>query len=124
VLSTGTGTLACVMCAGTVGCPGDAAPAQVRYLEAVDAMARQLLARLAAAEAAGRGRFAVCVTGDHSTPVVYGDHSHEPVPLALARVRCAPLAGTDLTGRSPSAAAPVASQCPALRLRPATCLAS
>ncbi len=61
--------------------------AQVRYLEAVDAMARQLVARLAALEAAGRGRFAVCVTGDHSTPVVFGDHSHEPVPLALAHVR-------------------------------------
>ena len=50
-------------------------------------MARQLVARLAAAEAAGRERFAVCVTGDHSTPVVFGDHSHEPVPLALAHVR-------------------------------------
>jgi hypothetical protein len=31
-------------------------------------------------------RYAVCVTGDHSTPVVFGDHSHEPVPLAVARV--------------------------------------
>ncbi|KAK9845885.1 hypothetical protein WJX81_005130 [Elliptochloris bilobata] len=60
---------------------------KVRYLEAVDAMTRQLVARLAAAEAAGRGRFAVCVTGDHSTPVVFGDHSHEPVPLALAHLR-------------------------------------
>lgn len=50
-------------------------------------MARQLVARLAAAEAAGAGRFAVCVTGDHSTPVVFGDHSHEPVPLAVAHIR-------------------------------------
>jgi 2,3-bisphosphoglycerate-independent phosphoglycerate mutase len=31
-------------------------------------------------------RYAVCVTGDHSTPVLFGDHSHEPVPVALARV--------------------------------------
>ena len=50
-------------------------------------MARQLVARLAAAEAAGAGHFALCVTGDHSTPVVFGDHSHEPVPLAVAHIR-------------------------------------
>ena len=50
-------------------------------------MARQLVARLAAAEAAGAGCFALCVTGDHSTPVVFGDHSHEPVPLAVAHIR-------------------------------------
>jgi hypothetical protein len=35
------------------------------------------------AHAAG---FAVCVTGDHSTPVVFGDHSHEAVPFVVARV--------------------------------------
>ena len=29
----------------------------------------------------------VAVTGDHSTPVLFGDHSHEPVPLAIAHVR-------------------------------------
>ena len=32
-------------------------------------------------------QFALCVTGDHSTPVVFGDHSHEPVPFALAHAR-------------------------------------
>ncbi|KAK9826634.1 hypothetical protein WJX74_007188 [Apatococcus lobatus] len=32
-------------------------------------------------------RFAICITGDHSTPVAYGDHSHEPVPFALAHVQ-------------------------------------
>ncbi len=32
-------------------------------------------------------RFAICITGDHSTPVAYGDHSHDPVPFAIARVR-------------------------------------
>ena len=51
-------------------------------------MVRQLVARLWAAECSGTGRFSVCVTGDHSTPVVFGDHSHEPVPLAIAHVRC------------------------------------
>lgn len=31
-------------------------------------------------------RFSILVTGDHSTPVMFGDHSHEPVPLAIADV--------------------------------------
>jgi hypothetical protein len=31
-------------------------------------------------------KFSVLVTGDHSTPVMFGDHSHEPVPLACADV--------------------------------------
>jgi hypothetical protein len=31
-----------------------------------------------------RPSFALVVTGDHSTPVLFGDHSHEPVPFAAA----------------------------------------
>ena len=57
------------------------------YLQAVDAMAGQLLRLLWAAEAAGRRRFSVVVCGDHSTPVEFGDHSHEAVPFALAHLR-------------------------------------
>lgn len=60
---------------------------QVQYLECVDVMLSQLVRRLHEAEAAGHGQYAVCVTGDHSTPVLFGDHSHEPVPLAIAHVR-------------------------------------
>ena len=26
------------------------------------------------------------MTGDHSSPVLFGDHSHEPVPFTIARV--------------------------------------
>ncbi len=86
---------------------------QVKYLEVVDAMVGQLLRRLSDAETAssssstaatqpspGGGApakersacsgpcegFVVCVTGDHSTPVIFGDHSHEPVPVAVAHV--------------------------------------
>lgn len=59
----------------------------MKYLEVVDVMVGQLLRRLAEAEAQGAVRFAVCVTGDHSTPALFGDHSHEPVPLAIAHVR-------------------------------------
>lgn len=28
----------------------------------------------------------IVVTGDHTTPVKYGDHTFEPVPVAIARV--------------------------------------
>ena len=28
----------------------------------------------------------VCITGDHTTPVRYGDHSHEPVPICIGSV--------------------------------------
>jgi 2,3-bisphosphoglycerate-independent phosphoglycerate mutase len=59
---------------------------QPRFLESVDVMVRQLVARLWADEAAGGGPYALAVTGDHSTPVAFGDHSHEPVPFAVAHL--------------------------------------
>jgi hypothetical protein len=87
-------------------------PHQVKFAEAVDQMVGQIIAHLAAAEersgsaAAADGgtgpgsgaaaaasqqrqrpRFSICVTADHSTPVIFGDHSHEPVPFAVAHVR-------------------------------------
>ncbi len=63
------------------------ASAQVQYLECVDVMIKQLVRRLHQAEAGGQGHYCVCVTGDHSTPVLFGDHSHEPVPFTVAHVR-------------------------------------
>ena len=27
--------------------------------------------------------FIICVTGDHTTPVKYGDHTSEPVPIVI-----------------------------------------
>ena len=62
---------------------------QVKYLEAVDIMLRQLIRCLHQAELndpQGR-RYSVCLTGDHATPAVFGDHSHEPVPFAVAHLR-------------------------------------
>ncbi|DBA96948.1 TPA: hypothetical protein ACH3X1_001278 [Trebouxia sp. C0004] len=59
---------------------------KVQYLECVDVMIKQLVRRLHQAEAGGQGHYSVCVTGDHSTPVLFGDHSHEPVPFTLAHV--------------------------------------
>lgn len=29
----------------------------------------------------------LCVTGDHTTPVRYGDHTYEPVPIAFGTIR-------------------------------------
>jgi 2,3-bisphosphoglycerate-independent phosphoglycerate mutase len=61
---------------------------RVAYLRACDALLAQLVARLWAAQADSGGavRYALCVTGDHSTPVLFGDHSNEPVPFALAHL--------------------------------------
>jgi 2,3-bisphosphoglycerate-independent phosphoglycerate mutase len=33
----------------------------------------------------------ICVTGDHTTPVKYGDHSHEPVPIVIGSVKGTPI---------------------------------
>ncbi|KAJ4766869.1 hypothetical protein LUZ62_077244 [Rhynchospora pubera] len=64
----------------------DAAILKVRGLEAVDQAVGQLAKLLWQAEAAGSFQYYLCVTGDHSTPVEYGDHSFEPVPFALCRL--------------------------------------
>jgi hypothetical protein len=60
---------------------------KVRGLEAVDRAIGQLARLLWEAENAGHYQYFLCVTGDHSTPVEYGDHSFEPVPFAICRLR-------------------------------------
>ncbi|WIA32441.1 hypothetical protein OEZ86_003263 [Tetradesmus obliquus] len=72
---------------------------KVKFLEVVDRMVGHILMRLHHAEQQQRQqqqqqqqdtqpvqRYTICVTGDHSTPVVFGDHSHEPVPFAMAQL--------------------------------------
>ncbi len=56
---------------------------KISCLEVVDAMLGQLIKALRDADA---GHLVVGITGDHSTPVEYGDHSHEPVPIVMATV--------------------------------------
>uniref|UniRef100_A0A1D1ZKZ5 2,3-bisphosphoglycerate-independent phosphoglycerate mutase 1 n=1 Tax=Anthurium amnicola TaxID=1678845 RepID=A0A1D1ZKZ5_9ARAE len=56
---------------------------KVRALEAVDRAVGQLAKLLWQAETCGNFKYCLCVTGDHSTPVEYGDHSFEPVPFTL-----------------------------------------
>ncbi|GAB2278202.1 hypothetical protein Dimus_035305 [Dionaea muscipula] len=60
---------------------------KVKGLEAVDRAIGQLAKLLWQAEVTGKYQYSLCVTGDHSTPVEYGDHSFEPVPFALCRVQ-------------------------------------
>ncbi|THU60353.1 hypothetical protein C4D60_Mb07t11750 [Musa balbisiana] len=60
---------------------------KVRALEAVDRAIGQLSRLLWQAEKSGKCKYYLCVTGDHSTPVEYGDHSFEPVPFTLCQLR-------------------------------------
>jgi 2,3-bisphosphoglycerate-independent phosphoglycerate mutase len=60
---------------------------KVRGLEAVDRAIGQLARLLWEAEKSGHYQYFLCVTGDHSTPVEYGDHSFEPIPFAICRLR-------------------------------------
>ena len=59
---------------------------KVRGLEAADRMVGQLVRKLWAAQQAGIATYTLCVTGDHSTPVEYGDHSFEPVPFSICHL--------------------------------------
>ncbi|KAL8528547.1 hypothetical protein ACS0TY_006100 [Phlomoides rotata] len=60
---------------------------KVKGLETVDRAIGQLAKLLWQAESTGAFQYYICVTGDHSTPVEYGDHSFEPVPFALCRLK-------------------------------------
>ncbi|KAJ6795742.1 Uncharacterized protein M6B38_224250 [Iris pallida] len=60
---------------------------KVHGLEAVDRAIGQLARLLWQAEKSGPFQYYLCVTGDHSTPVEYGDHSFEPVPFALCKLQ-------------------------------------
>eukprot|EP00250_Pteridium_aquilinum_P012894 c21010_g1_i2 orf=41-1498(+) len=59
---------------------------KVAALESIDKMIGQLARLLWEAECCGTAKFSICVTGDHSTPVEYGDHSYEPVPFAICHL--------------------------------------
>ncbi|PIA63391.1 hypothetical protein AQUCO_00201021v1 [Aquilegia coerulea] len=59
---------------------------KVKAMEAVDRAIGQLARLLWQAESTGNFHYSLCITGDHSTPVEYGDHSFEPVPFALCRL--------------------------------------
>lgn len=60
---------------------------KAKGLEAVDRAIGQLATLLWQAESSGAFQYYICVTGDHSTPVEYGDHSFEPVPFAICGLK-------------------------------------
>lgn len=60
---------------------------KAKGLEAVDKAIGQLAKLLWQAESTGAFQYYICITGDHSTPVEYGDHSFEPVPFTLCRLK-------------------------------------
>ncbi|XP_047317501.1 probable 2,3-bisphosphoglycerate-independent phosphoglycerate mutase [Impatiens glandulifera] len=60
---------------------------KVKGLEAVDRAIGQLAKLLWQAEKCGGFQYSLCITGDHSTPVEYGDHSFEPVPFTLCHLK-------------------------------------
>jgi len=59
---------------------------KLEFLAKIDEMIGLIVGKLVEEEAKGETEFSICLTGDHSTPVLYGDHSCEPVPFAIAKV--------------------------------------
>lgn len=53
------------------------------WLERIDAMTAEVLRLL---RKSGRRDVVLVVTGDHTTPAVYGDHTCEPVPIVFCDV--------------------------------------
>ncbi|RLN72042.1 hypothetical protein BBJ28_00006736 [Nothophytophthora sp. Chile5] len=62
---------------------------KAHYIERADEMIALLLEGLHADYADGEDEVTIIVTGDHTTPVKYGDHTFEPVPFAIARAGAA-----------------------------------
>jgi 2,3-diphosphopglycerate-independent phosphoglycerate mutase len=60
---------------------------KLEFLAKIDEMIGLIVGKLVEEEAKGETEFSICLTGDHSTPVLYGDHSCEPVPFAIAKVQ-------------------------------------
>ena len=85
-----------VKCTDDAGHDGDV-DLKRDLIAACDAMVGQLIAKLWAEEQRSEGavKYFLCCTGDHSTPAEFIlDHSHEPVPFALAPVAdCVNVAG-------------------------------
>lgn len=62
---------------------------KIYFLEQIDRMIAMLVRELALRSISNRKSFSIVITGDHSTPVQYGDHSFEPVPFVISTVHSA-----------------------------------
>eukprot|EP00761_Pharyngomonas_kirbyi_P010124 gb/GECH01010142.1/.p1 GENE.gb/GECH01010142.1/~~gb/GECH01010142.1/.p1 ORF type:complete len:443 (+),score=105.66 gb/GECH01010142.1/:1-1329(+) len=56
------------------------------FLEKIDNMIGKLLTRLQDDAEQTETDYTIVVTGDHSTPCYYKDHSHEPVPFLICKL--------------------------------------
>ncbi|KAF4322984.1 hypothetical protein JM18_000290 [Phytophthora kernoviae] len=62
---------------------------KVHFIERADEMISRLVEGIHAEYGEESNEVTIVVTGDHTTPVKYGDHTFEPVPFAIARVGAA-----------------------------------
>ncbi|KAH7479511.1 2,3-bisphosphoglycerate-independent phosphoglycerate mutase [Phytophthora ramorum] len=62
---------------------------KVHFIERADEMIALLLEGIHAQCGEEDNEVTIVVTGDHTTPVKYGDHTFEPVPFAIARAETA-----------------------------------
>ncbi|KAG7402164.1 hypothetical protein PHYBOEH_005727 [Phytophthora boehmeriae] len=62
---------------------------KVHFIERADEMISRLIEGIYAECGEESDEVTIVVTGDHTTPVKYGDHTFEPVPFAIARVGAA-----------------------------------
>ncbi|CAO3632599.1 unnamed protein product [Cunninghamella blakesleeana] len=60
---------------------------KVEFLEKIDKMMGDIIQQLSKVEKEKDVEFTITVTSDHSTPVLYGDHSCEPVPFTISKVK-------------------------------------
>jgi len=56
------------------------------FLQQIDTQIGWLIKNLKEVESKSNDEYSICVTGDHSTPVEYGDHSFEPVPFLITAI--------------------------------------
>jgi 2,3-bisphosphoglycerate-independent phosphoglycerate mutase len=59
---------------------------KIEYIEKSDDMIGNVIQELQKDELLGERDYTIVLTGDHTTPVLLGEHSHEPVPFTMSHV--------------------------------------
>lgn len=96
---------------------------KVKYLEVADKVLGQLIRLLWEQEEGQKCRstengcvsmeYSIVVTGDHTTPLNYGDHSYEPVPFAISYLKdiVAAVGGSNVVKNIPLGSIPTPHNC-------------
>ena len=75
---------------------------KVEWIGRVDRMIGRLVELLSSASSASSSSpYVLVVTADHSTPVLYGDHANEPVPLLMAAISPSAVSAVDNDDEQP-----------------------